>query len=132
MIFWLLSINCFIYFKDEKEKSEVLFRPFEPLSGSKDPDAYVSSIRREIDDGNFAKAMEMSQELMEICLCGLRYFQTYDWLFLRSVITAGYLGWCVFCLEFTVRNFVIVGEPASTISKSALLLVGIKDDQNNH
>lgn len=108
---------------DEKEKSEVLFRPFEPLSGSNDPDTYVSRIQQEIDDGNFVKAIEMSHELMQVCLRGLRYFQTYDWLFLRSVITAGYIGWCLFCLEFTVRNFVIVRDPAASVSKTTLFMV---------
>jgi hypothetical protein len=30
----------------------------------------------------------------------------YDWLFLRSVVSAGYLGWILFSLNFTLRTFV--------------------------
>jgi phosphatidylinositol glycan class N len=35
----------------------------------------------------------------------LRYHR-YDWLFLRSVISAGYLGWIAFSLNFILRTFV--------------------------
>jgi phosphatidylinositol glycan class N len=33
-------------------------------------------------------------------------FHRYDWFFLRSVISAGYLGWIAFSLNFILRTFV--------------------------
>lgn len=62
---------------------------------------------------------------MSHCLEGLRYFQTYDWLFLRSVVTAGYIGWCVFCLEFVIRSFVLGHQSQTSLSIKSCLAVSI-------
>jgi phosphatidylinositol glycan class N len=60
---------------------------------------------------------------MSHCLEGLRYFQTYDWLFLRGVVTAGYIGWCIFCLEFVIRNFVLRNQSQTSLSIKSCLTV---------
>lgn len=92
---------------DEKEERELLFRPFQKLTGANDPILLVSQIQLLIEAEEFTRAEEKSKELMSLCLQGLRYFQTYDWLFLRSIVTAGYVGWCIFCLLFVIRNYVL-------------------------
>ncbi|KAF7728109.1 Glycosyl phosphatidyl inositol anchor synthesis [Apophysomyces ossiformis] len=91
----------------EKEQHELFFRPFKPLSGENDPSSKITHIRKLIDDKKYKDAETLSKDLMALCIVGLRYFQTYDWLFLRGIITAGYIGWCVFCLEFIVREYVL-------------------------
>lgn len=71
-----------------------------------------------IDKENYTLAEQRSKELMSLSLEGLRYFQTYDWLFLRGVVTAGYIGWCIFCLQFVIRNFVLLARSRSQIQIS--------------
>lgn len=108
-------------FLDEKEEHELFFRPFQKLSGGSSPILLVSEIQSLIDTNKYALAEQKSKELMSLCLQGLRYFQTYDWLFLRGVVTAGYVGWCVFCLQFVIRYFVLTTqEPKKVTFKSQL------------
>jgi Phosphatidylinositolglycan class N (PIG-N). len=42
------------------------------------------------------QAIRDSDDLIQLGLEGLRYLQTYDWLFLRALVTAGDLGWIMF------------------------------------
>ncbi|KAI7873011.1 phosphatidylinositolglycan class N [Spinellus fusiger] len=95
---------------DTKQEKELFFRSFKPLSGTKDPQHYLEKIQTLIHQQNYVAAETLSKELMRECLDGLRYFQTYDWLFLRSIITAGYVGWCIFCLEYVIRHYIAL-EP---------------------
>lgn len=108
---------------DEKEQLELFFRPFSQLSGSNNPILLVSEIQSLIDDHQYTLAEQKSRELMSHCLEGLRYFQTYDWFFLRSVVTAGYVGWCVFCLEFVIRSFVLRDVSRTNLSVKSRLTV---------
>ena len=94
-------------FSDEKEQHELFFRPYPGLVGQHDPTLLTSEIKRLITDKDYELAEKKSKELIELCLRGLRYYQTYDWLFLRTIITIGYVGWCIFCLEFVIRHFVL-------------------------
>jgi phosphatidylinositol glycan class N len=48
--------------------------------------------------------------LVKIGLDGLRYLQTYDWLFLRALITVGYLGWIAFALTIVIDLHVLHGK----------------------
>lgn len=34
-----------------------------------------------------------SQEMIDVCIATLEYFQRYDWFFLLSIIVSGYVGW---------------------------------------
>jgi hypothetical protein len=108
---------------DEKEEYELFFRPFSKLSGERSPILLLSEIQSLIDSYNYTLAEQKSKELMSLCLQGLRYFQTYDWLFLRGVVTAGYVGWCVFCLQFVIRHFVLVTQAPKTVSAKSQLTV---------
>ncbi|CEI92103.1 hypothetical protein RMCBS344292_06375 [Rhizopus microsporus] len=92
---------------NEKEQHELFFRPYPGLVGQHDPTLLTSEIKRLITDKDYELAEKKSKELIELCLRGLRYYQTYDWLFLRTIITIGYVGWCIFCLEFVIRHFVL-------------------------
>ncbi|ORX61618.1 PigN-domain-containing protein [Hesseltinella vesiculosa] len=97
----------------EKERDELFFRPFGPLSNTHSPTAFLQTIQQAIDTQDYAKAEALSRELIDLSLQGLRYFQTYDWVFLRGVITIGFIGWCVFCLEFVLRNYAFTTSPRS-------------------
>ncbi|CAO0798155.1 unnamed protein product [Mucor circinelloides] len=108
---------------NEKEELELFFRPFSQLSGSNNPILLVSEIQSLINDHQYVLAEQKSKVLMSHCLEGLRYFQTYDWLFLRSVVTAGYIGWCVFCLEFVIRSFVLGHQSQTSLSIKSCLAI---------
>ncbi|CAI0646426.1 unnamed protein product [Colletotrichum noveboracense] len=102
--------------KEERKKAtELRYRPFHPLSeAGLSPQRRVVDIRRLIEAGNHEEAIEESAALMKIALEGLRYLQTYDWLFLRTLITIGYLGWMAFAMTIVIDLHVLRGNrPAS-------------------
>jgi len=70
----------------------------------------VAEIRGVIDEGNWTSAIQKSDDLMKLGLQGLRYLQTYDWLFLRTLVTAGYLGWIAFSLTLALDQHVLNGQ----------------------
>ncbi|KAF9903824.1 Glycosyl phosphatidyl inositol anchor synthesis [Linnemannia zychae] len=89
-----------------KRRTEILFKPFPGLTGDHSPEAVKAQVQALIDAGKYEEAEAECVIVRDLCLEGLRYLQTYDWLFLRSVISAGYLGWIAFSLNFIVRTFV--------------------------
>jgi phosphatidylinositol glycan class N len=105
--------------KEEKKKAtELRYRPYEPLSEEGlDAEGRVAHIRQLIDVGRYEEAIEESAALLNIGLGGLRYLQTYDWLFLRALITAGYLGWIAYALTTVVDLHVLHGrlQPSRTL-----------------
>lgn len=90
----------------------------------------LAEIRATIDDKQYAKAIQDSDQLMKLGLEGLRYLQTYDWLFLRTLVTVGYLGWMAFSLTMAIDQHVLQSShPAERSLGSTLffssLLVGL-------
>ncbi|KAI0815501.1 GPI ethanolamine phosphate transferase 1 [Xylaria sp. FL0064] len=109
--------------KEENKKSKQLrYRPYEPLSGDhgRTPEARLSSIKSLIDSGRFEEAIEESAALMKLGLEGMRYLQTYDWLFLRALVTMGYLGWMAFALTTVIDLHVLQGttQPSRTVGST--------------
>ncbi|KAK3390859.1 Phosphatidylinositolglycan class N-domain-containing protein [Podospora didyma] len=105
--------------KEEKKKTaELRYRPYQALSDNDlSPENRVAGIRQLIDAGHYEEAIEESAALMKIGLGGLRYLQTYDWLFLRALITIGYLGWIAFALTTVIDLHVLHGRlrPSRTL-----------------
>jgi phosphatidylinositol glycan class N len=99
----------YIVLVDEKLATELFFKPFGPLSKHRTPEAMIHEVERLIDAEEYETAEKLCLDLIDLSLQGLRYFQTYDWLFLRSIITLGYIGWCLFGLEFVIRTYVYNG-----------------------
>ncbi|KAH7050936.1 Phosphatidylinositolglycan class N-domain-containing protein [Linnemannia elongata] len=89
-----------------KRRTELLFKPFPGLTGDHSPEAVKAQVQALIDTGKYKEAEAECVIVRDLCLEGLRYLQTYDWQFLRSVISAGYLGWIAFSLNFILRTFV--------------------------
>ncbi|GAP90260.1 putative GPI ethanolamine phosphate transferase 1 [Rosellinia necatrix] len=96
-----------------KKAKQVRYKPYEPLSGDH---GKLLSIKDLIDKGRFEEAIEESAALMKLALAGMRYLQTYDWLFLRALITIGYLGWIAFALTTVIDLHVLHGttQPSRT------------------
>ncbi|KAH6899065.1 Phosphatidylinositolglycan class N-domain-containing protein [Thelonectria olida] len=112
--------------KEEKKKAtELRYKAYEPLSEqSLTPEQHVARIRALLGSGRYEEAIEESDALIAIGLQGLRYLQTYDWLFLRALITTGYLGWMAYAVT-TVLNLYVVQEsipPQRTILGAVFFL----------
>ncbi|KAL8399631.1 hypothetical protein RB594_000144 [Gaeumannomyces avenae] len=100
-----------------KRAGELRFRPFGPLRGEEHGGGRVAAervadIRKLLDDARYEEAIEESAALVRVGLEGLRYLQTYDWLFLRALITIGYLGWMAYALTTVVDAHVLHGRVA--------------------
>ncbi len=95
--------------KEEKKKAtELRYRPYKPLSDEgQESESRVAHIRHLIETGSHEEAIEESAALLKVGLAGLRYLQTYDWLFLRALITLGYLGWVAYALTTVVDLHVL-------------------------
>ncbi|KAK7981879.1 phosphatidylinositolglycan class N [Apiospora saccharicola] len=98
--------------KEESKKStELRFRPYAPLSAEGQTlEARLDAIRELIRNGRSEEAIEETAALMQLALDGLRYLQTYDWLFLRVLITLGYIGWMAYAITSVVDLHVLQGE----------------------
>lgn len=110
--------------KEEKKKaSQLRYRPYQPLGGQgHTSDERVAAIRDLIKDGKHEEAIEETEALIQFGLQGLRYLQTYDWLFLRALITIGYVGWMVYALATVVNLHVLQGavEPSRDMVSTAI------------
>ena len=109
----------------QKRSTELRYRPF-PLLGDQQHSVEhrMGDIRSAIDNGNFTTAIDMSQELLHLGLDGLRYLQTYDWLFLRALVTSGYLGWIAFAITTVVDMHVLGGKTHTSRSTSTITAFG--------
>ncbi|KAJ2792937.1 Glycosyl phosphatidyl inositol anchor synthesis, partial [Coemansia helicoidea] len=105
---------------DEKQHTELFFRPYAPLhQPTNDPEHMLARIRRDIAAQSYAAAEAECAQLVRLCIEGLRYFQRYDWLLLRSIVSLGYLGWIVHSLLFILREYVLAAPPAACRSRHA-------------
>ncbi|KAK4204838.1 Phosphatidylinositolglycan class N-domain-containing protein [Triangularia verruculosa] len=94
--------------EEQKMATELKYRPYRPLSeGGLTAERRVADIKKLIEGGNYEEAIEESAALMKIGLGGLKYLQRYDWLFLRALITIGYLGWMAFALTTVIELHVL-------------------------
>ncbi|KAL4738870.1 Phosphatidylinositolglycan class N-domain-containing protein [Aspergillus similis] len=102
--------------KEEHKKAALLrYRPFEPLASNCENSAEqrLAMIKDLIDRGFYEDAIEKSTALFATALEGLRYLQTYDWLFLRTIVTLGYVGWIAYALTTVIHLHVLHGASES-------------------
>ncbi|CAG8546284.1 15499_t:CDS:10, partial [Cetraspora pellucida] len=93
---------------ESQKRTKLMFKPYTPLSNSTHfPDVLIKDIQRLIDTENYVEAENLCRILIDLCLEGLRYFQTYDWFMLRSIVTAGYVGWIIYSLKFTLQEYAL-------------------------
>lgn len=97
--------------EEQKRATELRFRPFKAMGGRENSVEHrFSVIRALIDLERYDEAIRETTALVKLGLDGLRYLQTYDWLFLRALITIGYLGWIAFALITVVDLHVLHGR----------------------
>jgi phosphatidylinositol glycan class N len=94
--------------EDKKKANELRFRPYHAFNDERlTPEKRIAVIEDLIANGQYEEAIEESNTLIQVTLQGLRYLQTYDWLFLRALITLGYLGWMAYAITMVVDMFVV-------------------------
>ncbi|KAJ1978105.1 Glycosyl phosphatidyl inositol anchor synthesis, partial [Dimargaris xerosporica] len=114
--------------RDAKQATQLFFHPFKALTNATHhPDVLIPQIQQLMAQQRYDEAIAKCQALIGLALDGLQYFQTYDWLFLRSTVTAGYVGWVFYCLLFVLQNYVVgmnapITTPAATAGAGAKLL----------
>jgi phosphatidylinositol glycan class N len=119
-------IEQYIVKEEQKKHAQFRFVPFAPLSGESSVEIRKHGIESLIAQGHHNLAIQKSEELMTLGLQGLRYLQTYNWLFLRSLITLGFLGWIGYAIISFLHLFVIESDPPAShkvIIRSAMLLI---------
>ncbi|ERF69579.1 GPI ethanolamine phosphate transferase 1 [Endocarpon pusillum Z07020] len=91
-----------------KQATAFHYQPYSAFSTEEDS-IYnrTRAIRSMIDSGQFEEAIRQSSEVLQHALQGLRYLQTYNWLFLRALVTLGYLGWIVYALTTVIDLHVL-------------------------
>jgi phosphatidylinositol glycan class N len=82
----------------------------------------VSEIEKAINAGKLEEAVNQTYDLIDLGLDGLRYLQTYDWLFLRALITLGYLGWIAFAIT-TVLDLHVLNEDSQVQRSTQSIIV---------
>ena len=103
--------------QEQKQNTVLRYKPFPGFSDQQhSPDHRIDNIKDTISQGNHEKAIQDSDQLMKLGLQGLRYLQTYDWLFLRALVTLGYLGWMAFAFTFALDQHVFDGKIDATRS----------------
>lgn len=97
--------------KEEMKRARALYyKPFPGLGDEEHSVEHrVSKIQKAIDIGKLDEAVSQTYDLIDLGLDGLRYLQTYDWLFLRALVTLGYLGWIAFAIT-TVMDLHVLNE----------------------
>ncbi|BFZ53740.1 Glycosyl phosphatidyl inositol anchor synthesis [Savitreella phatthalungensis] len=62
-------------------------------------------ISQEINSEAWVKAIDLTQRWIAESLGAMKYLQRYDWLFLRTVVTFGYLGWMLYTAVHVLRTY---------------------------
>ncbi|BFZ62935.1 Glycosyl phosphatidyl inositol anchor synthesis [Saitoella coloradoensis] len=88
-----------------KAATELAYKPFPLLEEEGQSD--IERIQGLVDAEQYEQATDECLQLAEKALAGLKYLQRYDWLFLRSLVTAGYLGWIVFAFTYVMNEYVL-------------------------
>lgn len=106
----------------EKQRTELRYKPFSAFAGDGNSVAEkVSRIEEAIKLGLHEESIHMSKTLFQEALQGLRYLQTYDWLFLRVLISMGYLGWMAYATTTVIDVHVLHGASANERSSVSLV-----------
>jgi phosphatidylinositol glycan class N len=92
----------------QKRSMAIRYRQYAPFANEKGSvHNRLSVIQSEIDGGKYEDAIAHCSELLDLAIQGLRYLQTYDWLFLRALVTLGYLGWIAYALTTVIDLHVL-------------------------
>ena len=108
--------------EEQKKETSLKFRSYSAFSQvNATVTDRISAIESAISNGQHDQAIQLSSELFNHALEGLRYLQTYDWLFLRALITIGYLGWIAYGITTVIDLHVLHGAVADERTTGSLV-----------
>jgi phosphatidylinositol glycan class N len=105
----------------KKRVGSIRFKPFPGFSGpTTSVEARLKRIETLIQQRKADEAIRTTMALIKTGLDGLRYLQTYNWFFLRTLVTAGYIGWMAFGVTSIIDQHVLRGaaKPQRTVGSS--------------
>ena len=108
--------------ESQKKVTVIHYQPYGPFwSEDGSIESRIFAIQSEIQGGKYEDAIAHSSELLQLALQGLRYLQTYDWLFLRALVTLGYLGWIAYALTTVIDLHVLHSTSTTDRSSSSTI-----------
>ena len=117
--------------QEDKKSQQLRYVPYEKFADAGyTVEKRVEMIRGLIQRNKPDEAIRITDALIQDALQGMRYLQTYDWLFLRGLVTTGYLGFIAFAVTTVIDMHVLHGSaaPSRTIGSTLFfgsLLVGL-------
>lgn len=103
----LALLQQYLVKENEVKSHEFKFKPF-PAFIDRPIESYQKSILKSIElNDNPVKQIE---DFNSIILQGLDYYQKYNWLMLRSIVTLGFIGWIIYSFILFLQLFVIPKE----------------------
>lgn len=119
------------YVKEQQKKDTVIrYQPYPGFAATEtNLDQRLKAIAEEIqrNDANYETAIGQCDAFIKLTLQGIRYLQTYDWLFLRTVITLGYAGFVAFAFTTIIDLYVLHGGVQSrrTLASNSIFVSAI-------
>ena len=90
--------NQYLKLDSQKRENEIWYVPFSEIDCSEfNFDSQFTDVMNPLE------SIRRSKELIEIFSRGIQYLHSYDWIYLRVMIVAGYIGWFAFSILF-LRN----------------------------
>ena len=83
--------------KNEIANKSIVFKPFKHLI---DSDKHINDILEDINNENYIDAINKTQILINMTLDGIDYILHYDRLYLKTVISTGYILWILYIFIF--------------------------------
>lgn len=91
---------------------------------------YLSQIEGLLDkiaDGEVelaAEAITITEDLMKTTLEGLHYLTTYNWRFIRTIVTFGFMGWITYAFIIFLKLYILESSSEYQTSAVNLFLFG--------
>lgn len=116
-------LEMFSVKETQKRAHELRYQPYPPFK-ERSIESRLVDIEEAMQASLYNDAVAQSEELLHLGLSGLRYLQTYDWLFLRVLITVGYIGWMMFAITQILDLYVLQGHTTSSRSLLSTAIFG--------
>lgn len=115
--------------EEEIIASQFVYKEFEGFV-QKPYNQYLEEIQNLIDriaqgeNSLEPEAIKLTEELMKVTLDGLAYLTTYNWRFIRTIVTLGFLSWIVYSFSIFLRLFILNKEYNTEKSVSNYFVFG--------